>query len=115
MAISFEIRIGDLLPELPTDALILLSSLKSAGTIASRALETFPDGLHHFFIFVEPYCHTTTSFRIYYTAIIVPVNLPVQNCRIMSKNSSAQIIVIRFMIWYSRIYIVKGGRLWRSY
>ena len=52
MAVTLKFRIRDLFPELLADALILFSALKSAGTIAAGALQTFLDGSNHFFIFI---------------------------------------------------------------
>ena len=62
MAIAYVVRVGDLLPELLANALIFLRALHTAGAIAAGALQAVPDGLNHFFIFIEPNCHGVTSF-----------------------------------------------------
>ena len=48
MAIAFEIRIGDLLPELLTDALILLGPLQAAGAITAGAFQSLADFFYNF-------------------------------------------------------------------
>ena len=57
MAVTFKIRICDLLPEFLADALILFRTLKSAGAVTAGALQAFLDGGNHFFVFVEPNSH----------------------------------------------------------
>ena len=52
MTIALKIGIGDLLPELLADALILLGALETAGAIAAGALQTLPDGSDNFLIFI---------------------------------------------------------------
>ena len=68
MAIALEIRVGDLFPEFPADALIVLRPLQPTGAVASRALQTFPDGFYQFLIVVEPNRHSPT---LPFTGIIV--------------------------------------------
>ena len=57
MAITLKFRVGNLLPELLADALILFRTLQAAGAITAGALQAFFNLLDHFFIFVEPYSH----------------------------------------------------------
>ena len=64
MAIALEIGIGDLLPELLADTLILLRPLQTAGAVAAGTLQTILDDLDHFLIFVEFHCHDDTSFPV---------------------------------------------------
>ena len=52
VTIALKIGIGDLLPELLADALILLGALETAGAIAAGALQTLPDGSNNFLIFI---------------------------------------------------------------
>ena len=56
MAIALEIRVGDLLTELPADALILLRPLQTAGAVTTGTLQSLFHHLHHFFILVESDC-----------------------------------------------------------
>ena len=53
VAISLEIGVGDLLAEFLADALIVLGTLKTAGTIAAFGFKALFDGLYYFFVFVE--------------------------------------------------------------
>ena len=62
MTVSLVIGIRNLLPEFLADALIILGAFQTAGAIAAGALQAVPDGLNHFFIFIEPNCHGVTSF-----------------------------------------------------
>ena len=57
MAEALVVRIGDLLPEFLADALVVLRPLQTAGAVAAGALETFPDGSHHFLIIIQPNSH----------------------------------------------------------
>ena len=52
MAIAFEVRIGDLLPEFLADTLIILGSFQAAGTVSAGTFQTFTDGLYHFLVFI---------------------------------------------------------------
>ena len=62
MAVAGEIGVFHLLPEFLADALVVLGAFQTAGAIAAGALQAVPDGLNHFFIFIEPNCHGVTSF-----------------------------------------------------
>ena len=62
VAIALEIGIGDLLPELLADTLILLRPLQTAGAVAAGALQTILDDLDHFLVFVQFYSHGDSSF-----------------------------------------------------
>ena len=62
MAVTLEIRVGDLGTELGADALIFLRPLQPAGAIAAGALETFLNDLDHLLVLIEPYCHKITPF-----------------------------------------------------
>ena len=62
MAITLEIRVCHLLPELLTNALIFLCPLQAAGAIAAGALQAVPDGLHHFLIFIQTNSHSDLPF-----------------------------------------------------
>ena len=67
MAIALEIRVGNLLPEFLANALIVLRPLQSAGAVAARALQPFPDGLYQFLVVIEPNRHhSTLPFRKHY-------------------------------------------------
>ena len=57
MAISLEIGVCDLLPELLANALVLLGALETAGAIAAGTLQAVLYGLDHFCIFVQSDCH----------------------------------------------------------
>jgi hypothetical protein len=57
MAIALEIGIGDLLPELLANALVLLGAFQTAGTIAAGALQSVFYDLNHFLIFIQFDCH----------------------------------------------------------
>ena len=56
MAIALEVGISNLLPEFLADALILLGPLQTAGAVAAGALQTLPNGLNHFLVFVQSEC-----------------------------------------------------------
>ena len=60
MAVTHIIRIRNLLPELLANALILLRTLKSAGTVSTRLLQTILNHLYDFPILIEPNCHIKT-------------------------------------------------------
>ena len=63
MAVAFEIRIGNLLPEFLTHALIVLGSLQPAGAIATGSFQAIPNGLDHFLVLIQTHCHDThTTF-----------------------------------------------------
>lgn len=62
MAISLEIGVCDLLPELLANALVLLGALETAGAIAAGTLQAVLYGLDHFCIFVQSDCHMEISF-----------------------------------------------------
>ena len=62
MAVTLEIRIRDLLPEFLADALIFLGALKTAGAIATGALQALLDGGHHFLILIQTNSHENNSF-----------------------------------------------------
>ena len=64
VAVAGEIGISHLLPEFLADALVILGAFQTAGAIAAGALQAVPDGLNHFFIFIEPNCHVVTSLLI---------------------------------------------------
>ena len=67
VAIALEIRVCDLLPEFLTDALIVLRPLQPTGAVASRALQTFPNGFYQFLVVIEPNRHhPTLPFREHY-------------------------------------------------
>ena len=91
MAVTLEIGVCDLRPELLADALILLGPLKAAGAIATGALQAV---LYHFddlFVFIQPYSHMNTSFffLLYY------------HCQEANINySSISAIDIQFQILY---------------
>ena len=62
VAVTLKIGVRNLLPEFLTNALIILGTVQPAGAIAAGALQAVPDGLDHFFVFIEPNCHGVTSF-----------------------------------------------------
>ena len=64
MTVALEVRIRDLLPELLADALIILAALQAAGTVTTGTLQPLFNGIHHFLIFIQPNCHTNTSFPV---------------------------------------------------
>ena len=68
MAVSFEIRIRNLLPEFLADALIIFAALQTAWAIATSPLQPLFDSLNHFFIIIESNCHNAhiLSFAILY-------------------------------------------------
>ena len=70
MAVSFEIGVSHLLPELLADTLILLGTLQAAGAIATGTLQAFLDGLNHFCIFIQSDSHGNTSFLFYYSLFV---------------------------------------------
>ena len=61
MAVAFKFGVGDLLPKFLADALIIFAALQTAGTVSTGTLQSFPDGLHHFLIFIQPNCHSVAS------------------------------------------------------
>ena len=71
MAVTLEIGVCDLLPELLTDALILLSALETAGAVSAGTLQSVLYGLYYFCIFIESDSHGNLSFFLF---IIHPVS-----------------------------------------
>ena len=57
MAVTGEIRIGDLLLEFLADALVFLGPLQTAGAVTTGALQAFLDHLDHFLVIVQTYSH----------------------------------------------------------
>ena len=66
MAISLEIGVSDLLPELLANALVLLGALETAGAIAAGTLQAVLYCLDHFCIFIESNSHGNSPFSFYY-------------------------------------------------
>ena len=64
MAVSLEIRVRNLLPELLADALVVFAPLQTAGAVTAGALEAFLDHMNHFLVFIEPYSHFITSLPV---------------------------------------------------
>ena len=62
MAIALEIGISDLLLKFLADALVLLGPLQAAGAVAAGSLQTLPDGLNHFLVFVQSECCHSDHF-----------------------------------------------------
>ena len=60
MTVSFEVGIGNLLPEFGANALVILCPLQPAGAITTGTLKALPDHVHHFLIIVQSDCHDTT-------------------------------------------------------
>ena len=67
MAIALIIRVCDLLTEFFADAFVFLGTFQTAGAVTAGSLETFPNGLDDFLIFVKTNSHEITSFFFYYT------------------------------------------------
>ena len=79
MAIALEIRVCDLLPEFLTDALIVLRPLQPTGAVASRALQTFPNGFYQFLVVIEPNRHhPTLPFREHFVHSLPLLQAPSQ-------------------------------------
>ena len=57
MAVALERRICNLFPEFPADALILFRPLQTAGAITAGSFQAVLYHLHHFFVFIQAYCH----------------------------------------------------------
>lgn len=53
MAITFEIGVGYLLPELLAHTFIIFGTLAAAGAVSPRSFQPFADGFHDFFVFVK--------------------------------------------------------------
>ena len=70
VAITLEIGVCDLLPELFANALILLGTLQTAGAIATGTLQAFLDCFYDFRVFVQSDCHGNTSFLFYYSPFV---------------------------------------------
>ena len=62
VTISLKFRVGHLLPEFLTDALVFFRPLEPAGAVAAGALEAVPDGLDHFLVGVQCDCHNAHPF-----------------------------------------------------
>jgi len=52
-------RVGDLVLKFLTHALRLFRTLKAAWTVATSALQTFTDGIHHILIWIQFYFHVS--------------------------------------------------------
>ena len=61
VTVALEVGIRHLFPEFLADALVLLTPLQPAGTVAAGALQSFLYHLYHFLIFVQSNCHGITS------------------------------------------------------
>ena len=59
MAVPFIAGICDLVTEFLADALIILGTLQSAGTVSPCFFQALPDRPDHFLIFIQPNCHLT--------------------------------------------------------
>jgi len=59
MAVAVEVRILHLGPEFLANALILLTALHTAGTIAACAFKPLFYGLYHLFVFIQTNRHKT--------------------------------------------------------
>ena len=70
MTIPCKLGILDLLPEFLADTLIVFAPLQSAGTIASGPLQSVPNHLNHFLIFIESDSHRNTSLPLYYRKLL---------------------------------------------
>ena len=57
MAVALIAGICNLFPEFFADALILLCSFQTAGTVTAGSFQTVFYHLNHFLIFIESYCH----------------------------------------------------------
>ena len=66
MAVTFKHRICDLVPEFFADAFVFFGTFQPAGAIASGALQSLLDCLHHFPVFVQTNSHEITSFELHY-------------------------------------------------
>ena len=64
MAVALEIRICDLLPEFFTNTLILLCPLQTARAVTAGTLQSLPNRLNHFFIFIQSDSHLCISSAI---------------------------------------------------
>lgn len=53
MAVSLEIRIGYLLPELLAHTFVILGTLSATRTISARPFKSFADCFYDFFVFVK--------------------------------------------------------------
>ena len=53
MAVTLEIRVRHLLTEFLADALVFLGSFQTAGAVTAGTLQSLPDGLDHFLVFIE--------------------------------------------------------------
>ena len=62
MAVTLEIGVCDLLPELLANALVLFGALETAGAIAAGTLQAVLYGFAHLCIFVQSDCHMEISF-----------------------------------------------------
>ena len=61
MAVTFKIRILDLLTEFLAHALVLLRALQPAWAVAAGALESLLNGLNDLLVFVEADFHRGSS------------------------------------------------------
>ena len=67
MAVTLEVGVRDLLPELLANALILFGTLESAGAIATGTLQAVLYGPDYFRILIKSDSHSNTPFSFYYT------------------------------------------------
>ena len=75
MTITLVVWIGNLLPEFLADAFILFRPLQTAGAISPCTLQAIPNGLHHFFIFIQTNCHILSHPFQYIIQSIVKSNI----------------------------------------
>ena len=70
MTVTAKRGVCDLFPEFLADTLIVFAPLQSAGTIASGPLQSVPNHLNHFLVFIEPDSHRNTSLPLYYRKLL---------------------------------------------
>ena len=62
MAKTREFRIRNLFTEFLTNALIVLGTFQTAGTVTARTLQAVADHLDHFFIIIQSNSHISLTF-----------------------------------------------------
>ena len=63
VAVSFKIRILDLIPEFFAHAPVFFGPLQTAGAEPTGSFQSFTDGFHDFRILIQPYSHWNPSFQ----------------------------------------------------
>lgn len=70
MTVTAKRGVRDLLPEFLADALIIFGPFQPAGAKTTGPLQSVPNHLNHFLVFIESDSHRNTSLPLYYRKLL---------------------------------------------